>query len=135
MEDWVRGRSVTESSDGTTCLPGSRRFGSYDAETTTTPKEGTMEEKATLADVFDFTFTKFVTPIVVKIAFIVMLVLGALMWLIMVIAGFSNGFGAGLGALVFGALFFLGFVLVYRIMFELVMVIFAIKKNTDRIES
>jgi hypothetical protein len=94
-----------------------------------------MEEKATLADVFDLTFTKFVTPIVVRIAFIVMLVLGALMWLILVIAGFSNGFGAGLGALVFGALFFLGFVLVYRIMFELVMVIFAIKKNTDRIES
>jgi hypothetical protein len=94
-----------------------------------------MEEKATLADVFDFTFTKFVTPIVIKIAFIVMLVLGALGWLMMVIAGFSNNFGTGLGALIFGGLFFLMFVLVYRIMFELVMVIFAIKKNTDRIES
>jgi hypothetical protein len=135
MEDWVRRRSVTESSDGTTHLPDSRRFGSYDAETTTTPKEGTMEETATLADVFDFTFTKFVTPIVIKIAFIVMLVLGALGWLMVVIAGFSSNFGTGLGALIFGGLFFLMFVLVYRIMFELVMVIFAIKKNTDRIES
>lgn len=94
-----------------------------------------MEEKATLADVFDFTFTKFVTPIVIKIAFIVMLVLGALGWLMVVIAGFSSNFGTGLGALIFGGLFFLMFVLVYRIMFELVMVIFAIKKNTDRIES
>jgi len=93
-----------------------------------------MEEKATLADVFDFTFTKFVTPIVVKIAFIVMLVLGALGWLAMAFAGFAGGFWSGLGALIFGGLFFLMFVLVYRIAFELVMVIFAIKKNTDRIE-
>ena len=62
-----------------------------------------------------------------------MLVLGALMWLMMIIAGFSSSFGAGLGGLVFGGLFFLMFVLVYRIMFELVMVIFAIKKNTDRL--
>jgi ABC-type branched-subunit amino acid transport system permease subunit len=64
-----------------------------------------------------------------------MLVLGALGWLMVVIAGFSSNFGTGLGALIFGGLFFLMFVLVYRIMFELVMVIFAIKKNTDRIES
>ena len=92
-----------------------------------------MEEKATLADVFDFTFTKFVTPIVVRIAFIVMLVLGALGWLVAVIGGFSSSFGAGIGAIIFGGLFFLMFVLVYRIMFELVMVIFAIKKNTDRL--
>ena len=92
-----------------------------------------MEEKATLADVFDFSFTKFVTPIVVKIAFIVMLVLGGSMWLVMIIGGFASSFGAGLGGLIFGGLFFLMFVLVYRIMFELVMVIFAIKKNTDRL--
>ena len=92
-----------------------------------------MEEKATLADVFDFTFTKFVTPIVVRIAFIVMLVLGALGWLAAVISGFSSSFWAGIFAIIFGGLFFLMFVLVYRIMFELVMVIFAIKKNTDRL--
>ena len=94
-----------------------------------------MEEKATLADVFDFTFTKFVTPIVIKIAFIVMLVLGALMWLMMIVAGFSgNGIMGGLGGIVFGGLVFVMFVLGYRIMFELVMVIFAIKKNTDRLQ-
>ena len=53
-----------------------------------------MEEKATLADVFDFSFTKFVTPIVVKIAFIVMLVLGGLIWLTMIIGGFASSFGS-----------------------------------------
>ncbi|MEA3503063.1 MAG: DUF4282 domain-containing protein [Actinomycetota bacterium] len=93
-----------------------------------------MAEKATLADVFDLTFTKFVTPIIIKIAFIVVLVMGALIWLMMIITGFASSFGAGIGGLIFGGLLFLLFVLGYRIMFELVMVIFAIKKNTDRLE-
>ena len=92
-----------------------------------------MEEKANLADVFDFTFTTFVTPIVVKVAFIVMMVFAGLMWLAIIFAGFAGGFWTGLGAIVFGGLAFLMIVLLYRIMFELVMVIFAIKKNTDRL--
>jgi hypothetical protein len=129
----VRGRSVTESSDGTTQIPDPRDFGSYDAGTPATPREGTMEEKATLADIFDFSFTKFVTPIVVKIAFIVMMVFAGLMWLAIIFGGFADGFWSGIGAIIFGGLAFLMLVLMYRIMFELVMVIFAIKKNTDRI--
>ncbi len=92
-----------------------------------------MEEKATLADIFDFSFTKFVTPIVVKIAFIVMMVFAGLMWLAIIFGGFADGFWSGIGAIIFGGLAFLMLVLMYRIMFELVMVIFAIKKNTDRI--
>ncbi len=93
-----------------------------------------MEEKATLADIFDFTFTKFVTPIVVKIAFIVMLVFAGLTWIAIIFGGFAGGFWSGIGAIIFGGLAMLMLVLMYRIMFELVMVIFAIKKNTDRIE-
>ena len=92
-----------------------------------------MEEKANLTDIFDFTFTKFVTPIVVKIAFIVMIVLAGFMWLMMIIGGFASGVTGGLIGLIFGGLVFIMMVLGYRIMFELVMVIFAIKKNTDRI--
>lgn len=92
-----------------------------------------MEENTTLGDIFDFTFTKFVTPIVVKVAFIVMMVFAALMWLAIIFAGFAGGFWSGIAAIIFGGLAFLMIVLLYRIMFELVMVIFAIKKNTDRI--
>lgn len=92
-----------------------------------------MEEKATLADIFDFTFTKFVTPIVVKIAFIIMMVLAGLVWLMMIISGFGSSFTNGLLGILVGGLVFILMVLGYRIMFELVMVIFAIKKNTDRI--
>lgn len=97
------------------------------------PEEGTMEQKFSPSDIFDLTFTKFVTPTVVKIAFIVVMVFAGLAWLAMIFAGFSSGFWGGIGGLIFGGLIFLILVLLYRIMFELVMVIFAIKDNTDRL--
>ena len=92
-----------------------------------------MEEKANLSDIFDLTFTKFVTPIVIKIAFIVVMVIAGLAWLAAIFGGFANGFWGGIGGLIFGGLVFIIIVLLYRIMFELVMVIFAIKRNTDRL--
>lgn len=92
-----------------------------------------MDDNVKPADIFDLSFTKFVTPVVIKIAFVVMIVMAALVWLGVVVAGFGNSFSSGIAALVLGGLGFLLFVLMYRIMFELVMVIFAIKKNTDRL--
>ena len=92
-----------------------------------------MEEKANLTDIFDLTFTKFVTPIIIKIAFIVVMVFAGLMWPAVIFAGFASSFWGGIGGIIFGGLMFLFVVLGYRIMFELVMVIFAIKTDTDRI--
>ena len=83
-------------------------------------------------DIFDLTFTKYVTPTVVRVLFILVIVFSALWWLVLVFAGFANSFGSGLGALILGGLGFLIFVLLYRVFFELVMVIFAIKDNTER---
>ena len=92
-----------------------------------------MEQKFSPSDIFDLKFTKFVTPVVIKIAFIVVMVIGGLAWLSFIFAGFANSFWGGIGGVVFGGLFFLMIVLLYRILFELVMVIFAIKTNTDRL--
>jgi hypothetical protein len=97
------------------------------------PKEGPVEEKANLTDIFDLSFTKFVTPIVIKVAFIIVMVIAGLGWLGAIFAGFGSSFWGGIGGFIFGGLFFLMIVLLYRIMFELVMVIFAIKRNTDRL--
>jgi hypothetical protein len=101
------------------------------------PKEGTMANNAEttegLSGIFDFTFTKFVTPVIIKILYILVLVFGGLLWIILLITSIFNGFAAFLGVLVFGTLGFLMTVLLYRVMFELVMVIFAIKENTDRL--
>jgi len=92
-----------------------------------------MEQKFGPMDIFDLTFTKFVTPAVIKIAFIVVMVFAGLAWLAMIFGGFAGGFWSGIAGIVFGGLVFVIMVLLYRIMFELVMVIFAIKQNTDRL--
>ena len=92
-----------------------------------------MAENEGIAGIFDFTFTKFVTPVIVKILYILVLVFGGLFWIVALIGSIFSGFAAFLGVLVFGTLAFLMFVLLYRIMFEIVMVIFAIKENTDRL--
>ncbi len=85
-----------------------------------------------LGDIFDLTFEKFVTPSVVKIIYILILVFAALGWLAIVFSGIANGFGAFLGALIFGTIFVLVSVLLYRIMLEMVMIIFRIGDNTER---
>ncbi len=92
-----------------------------------------MANNEGLSGIFDFTFTKFVTPAIVKILYILVLVFGGLFWIVSLIGAIFNGFAAFLFVLVFGTLAFLMFVLLYRIMFEIVMVIFAIKENTDRL--
>jgi hypothetical protein len=92
-----------------------------------------MENNEGLSGIFDFTFTKFVTPVVIKILYILVLVFGGLFWIIALVASIFSGFAAFLGVLVFGTLALLISILFYRIMFELVMVIFSIKENTDRL--
>jgi len=84
-----------------------------------------------LGDIFDFTFTKFITPTVVKVIYILVLVFLALGWIAIVIGGFSSSFAAGIGAIVFGTLFVLVWVLLYLVILEITIVIFRIKENTD----
>jgi hypothetical protein len=92
-----------------------------------------METTEGLSGIFDFTFTKFVTPVVIKILYILVLVFGGLFWIIALVTSIFSGFAAFLGVFIFGTLGLVMFVLLYRVMFELVMVIFAIKENTDRL--
>jgi hypothetical protein len=92
-----------------------------------------MENNEGLAGIIDFTFTKFVTPVIIKILYILVIVFGGLIWIITLITSIFSGFAWFLAVLIGGGLGFLISVLLYRILFELVMVIFAIKENTDRL--
>lgn len=53
---------------------------------------------------FDFSFTHFVTPMIVKIVYILVTVGLAIGWLVFVIAGFSDSAASGLVVLVLGAI-------------------------------
>ena len=88
------------------------------------------DQNVGFGDIFDLSFKKYVTPTVIRVLFILVMVFAGLSWLVVVIAGFSSGAGAGLGALVLGGVGFFMFILMYRVFFELVMVIFSIKENT-----
>lgn len=89
-------------------------------------------EQGGLGDLFDFTFTKYITPSVIRIVYILVIVFAALGWLSAVIAGFANSASAGLWALVFATLGALIGILIWRVILELTMVIFAIKDNTAK---
>ena len=88
-------------------------------------------QEGTLGDIFDFSFTKYVTPSVIRILYILVIVFAALIYLLAVISGFSANFGTGIGILIVGGIGFLISILFYRIGFEIVMALFAIKQNTD----
>ena len=54
---------------------------------------------------FDFSFTNFVTPILVRFVYLLATVALVASWLIFVFAGFANSVGTGLAALILGPVF------------------------------
>jgi len=83
-------------------------------------------------DIFDLTFSTYVTPTVVRVIYILVIVFGALWWVALVIASLFQNPGAVLAALILGGIAFVIGVLMWRVFLELVMVIFSIKDNTER---
>jgi len=90
-------------------------------------------EEGSLGDLFDFTFTKYVTPSVIRILYILLIVFAALSYIAVIIGGFASNFGSGIGAIILGGIFFLILLLMYRVTLEIIMALFAIKQNTDRL--
>ena len=84
-----------------------------------------------IGDLFDFTFTKYITPTVIRIVYVLVIVFAAIGWLAVVISGFSNSAAAGIWAIVFASLGALIGLLMWRVLLELTMVIFRIADNTD----
>ncbi|MFE9600887.1 DUF4282 domain-containing protein [Streptomyces hokutonensis] len=89
--------------------------------------------KGFFAGLFDFDFTTFVTPKVIKFAYVVITILIGLTWIVFLVSGFHDSSGLGILALVFGPLVALLWLIVYRITFELVMVIFRIGSDVHAI--
>jgi hypothetical protein len=78
------------------------------------------------AGLFDFGFTTFVTPKVIKFVYVVTTIIIGLVWILWLISGFRYSSGLGILVLVLGPLVALLWLIVYRIMLELAMVIFRI---------
>ncbi|WP_256794710.1 DUF4282 domain-containing protein [Terrabacter sp. Ter38] len=67
---------------------------------------------------FDFSFTNFVTPILVRFVYLLATVALVASWLIFVFAGFVNSVGTGLAALILGPIFVIIYLAVIRMTLE-----------------
>ncbi|KRB47819.1 MULTISPECIES: DUF4282 domain-containing protein [unclassified Terrabacter] len=70
------------------------------------------------AALFDFSFTNFVTPILVRFVYLLATVALVASWLIFVFAGFANSVGTGLAALILGPVFVIIYLAVIRMTLE-----------------
>lgn len=66
------------------------------------PGPAPQSRKGFFGALFDFKFEHFITPIIVKVVYILALVGLVLGWLVFLAAGFSQSTGAGLAVLILG---------------------------------
>jgi hypothetical protein len=77
-----------------------------------------MQAKGFFTALFDFGFTSFATPSVVKVIYVVGMVILGLVYVVAVIAGFTQGVGPGLLALIGGGIIALLYLTLFRITLE-----------------
>lgn len=95
------------------------------------PRQTTAE--GFLAGLFDFGFTAFITTKVIKFIYVVATALIVLSWLLWLYTAFAYSAGLGLLVLVLGPVVALFWLVLYRIMLELVMMIFRIGADVQAI--
>jgi hypothetical protein len=93
-----------------------------------------MNNKGLLGCVFDISFSEFVTPRLIKILFIIAIV-GSAMGALTILRGglVANDAVIFLASLIMAPVVFLVCVLWSRVCLELIMVVFRIAENTDRL--
>jgi Domain of unknown function (DUF4282) len=93
-----------------------------------------LQTKGFLGSLFDFSFKSVIASRVIRVMYVLWMVLLALLTIGVIIAAFeiNAAFGA-VELLIFGPLSFLFSLIVARVLLELVMAIFAIQENTNRI--
>jgi hypothetical protein len=90
-------------------------------------------DKGFFGALFDFSFTHYVTPTIIRIIFGIVIVVSAIGALGVAIAAFSVNIVLGfLVLIIFGPLIFLVYVILYRVFLEVVMAVFTIAENTTK---
>jgi len=93
-----------------------------------------MEQEAGFfASLFDFSFTEFITTKLIKFLYGLGMLLGGVMALGLIIAGFAQSAIMGIVFLVLSPLVFLLYVIGARVWLELVIIVFRIAEHTAEI--
>jgi uncharacterized membrane protein len=92
-----------------------------------------MADKGFFGSLFDFSFTEFITPRIIKLLFVLAIIISGIAALVLFVSGIAGG-GAGAFLAIIGApLLFLLYVIMARVWLELIMVMFHIADNTDKL--
>lgn len=83
--------------------------------------------------IFDVSFSKFITPAVVKVVYIILMALLALGYVIAVISGFANDAAAGLVVLILGPIFVFLYLLLVRVSLEALVAVVRTAENTTEL--
>lgn len=84
---------------------------------------GPRKGKGFFGALFDFSFNHFVTPIIIKVVYVLATIGLALGWIILVISGFTHSVGAGLLLLIGGAVVALLYLALIRMTLEFYMAV------------
>jgi hypothetical protein len=92
-------------------------------------------EPVTIGALFDLSFTRFITPSVIKVIYLLGMLMLALLWIVGIVISLTQGFVAFLGMLVVGTILLFIYLLMMRVWLELIAVIFRIGDNAKAIAS
>lgn len=92
-----------------------------------------MEGKGFFGGLFDLSFTEFVTTRVIKVLYVLAILLSAIGALGLLIGGIARGGGTAFVAIILSPVAFLLYVLMARIWLEVIIVLFRIAENTNRL--
>jgi len=95
----------------------------------------TQPESSTgfLASLFDFSFAHFITAKLIRVLYALFLILTGLGVLAMLVSGFGQGFGYGIVMLILAPLVFLLAAMYFRVVLEVLIVVFRIAENVEKI--
>lgn len=90
-------------------------------------------EKGFFTQLFDFSFSEFITAKIIKFIFILGLILSGIATLGIIISAFSQSVMFGIFALILSPLIFLIYIILLRVSLEVIMVIFRISENIEKL--
>jgi hypothetical protein len=93
-----------------------------------------MQAKGFFSSLFDYSFSSFITPRIIRILYILSTIVVALWTLLFILLAFKSSTGLGIIALVIGGPIFFVIAMIYvRVGLELIMVFFRIHGDVDEI--
>jgi len=93
----------------------------------------TDDAKSFLDSVLDLSFSSFITTRLIKIIYLIFVILACISGLAIIVTGMFNGIGAGVLSLIVAPLIVVLEIMVCRVCLEIVMVIFKIAQDVDKL--